>query len=53
MTHPWYGNNYAAEPDDDLLERIAEVLAGSDAIETLSNKRTNCVVRPHGRMGGE
>lgn len=29
------------ELDDDLLERITEVVAGSDVIETLSNKRTN------------
>lgn len=31
----------AVELDDDLLERITEVIAGSDVIETLSNKRTN------------
>ncbi|WP_396908631.1 hypothetical protein [Mycolicibacterium sp.] len=29
------------ELDDDLLQRIAEVLKGSDVVETLSNKRTN------------
>lgn len=29
------------ELDDDLLERIAEVVAGSGVIQTLSNKRTN------------
>lgn len=31
----------AEELDDDLLERIAEVVAGSDVVQTLSNKRTN------------
>ncbi|MEW2481715.1 hypothetical protein AB0876_19190 [Mycobacterium sp. NPDC049093] len=31
----------AVELDDDLLERITEVLKGSDVVETLSNKRTN------------
>ncbi|OMC38976.1 hypothetical protein A5740_02740 [Mycobacterium sp. GA-1841] len=43
MTHPRDGRNYAAELDDDLLERITEVIAGNDAIETLSNKRTNWI----------
>ncbi|MCA4725807.1 hypothetical protein [Mycolicibacterium fortuitum] len=33
----------SVELDDDLLERITEVVAGSDVIETLSNKRTNWV----------
>ncbi|OBB19694.1 hypothetical protein A5761_00675 [Mycolicibacterium setense] len=33
----------AAELDDDLLERITEVVAGSDVVETLSNKRTNWI----------
>lgn len=33
----------AVELDDDLLERITEVVDGSDVIETLSNKRTNWV----------
>lgn len=31
----------AAELDDDLFERIAAVIAGSDVVQTLSNKRTN------------
>lgn len=43
MTHPRHGRDYAAELDDDLLERITEVVTGGDAIETLSNKRTNWV----------
>ncbi|MFV8301009.1 hypothetical protein ACNQP7_30390 [Mycolicibacterium fortuitum] len=43
MTHPRDGRNHAAELDDDLLERITEVVTGGDAIETLSNKRTNWV----------
>ncbi|OLP01896.1 hypothetical protein BVU76_13230 [Mycolicibacterium porcinum] len=43
MTHPRDGRNYAAELDDNLLERITEVVASSDAIETLSNKRTNWI----------
>lgn len=38
------GRNYAAELDDNLLERIAEVVAGSDVVETLSNKRANRIV---------
>ncbi|WKG04648.1 hypothetical protein [Mycolicibacterium sp. HK-90] len=33
----------SVELDDDLLERITEVVAGSDVIETLSNKRTNWI----------
>ncbi|KHO22996.1 hypothetical protein [Mycolicibacterium setense] len=33
----------AVEFDDDLLERITEVIAGSDVVETLSNKRTNWI----------
>ena len=43
MTHPRDGRNHAAELDDDLLERITEVVTGGDAIETLSNKRTNWI----------
>lgn len=35
--------NYEAELDDDMLERIIEVTAVSDVIETLSNKRTNWI----------
>ncbi|MGW4099093.1 hypothetical protein [Mycobacterium sp. NPDC004974] len=31
----------AVELDDDLFARITEVIAGSDVVETLSNKRTN------------
>lgn len=31
----------AVELDDDLFERIAKVVAGTDFVETLSNKRTN------------
>lgn len=42
MRHPRDGRNYAAELDNDLLERITEV-AGSDVIETLSNKRANWI----------
>lgn len=34
---------HAAQLDDDLLERIAEAVKGSDVIETLSNKRTNWI----------
>lgn len=33
----------AVELDDDLLARVAEVVEVGDAIETLSNKRTNWV----------
>lgn len=43
MTDLRDGRKYAAGLDDDLLERITEVLAGSDVIETLSNKRTNWI----------
>lgn len=43
MTHPRDGRNYAAELDDDLLERITEAVEDCDAIETLSNKRTNWI----------
>lgn len=43
MTYPRHGRNYAAELDDDLLERITDVVAGSDVIETLSNKRANWI----------
>ncbi len=42
MTHR-DGRTYAAELDDDLLERITDVVADSDLIETLSNKRTNWI----------
>lgn len=35
------GRNRAAEFDDDLFDRITEVVAGSAVIQTLSNKRTN------------
>ncbi|QRY48236.1 hypothetical protein JVX93_16530 [Mycolicibacterium boenickei] len=45
----WH-NRYAAELDDDLLQRITEVVASSEVIETLSNKHTNwiasCWMRP-------
>ncbi|TMS54813.1 hypothetical protein [Mycobacterium sp. DBP42] len=40
----------AVELDDDLLERIKEVVTDSDVIETLSNKRTNWVTS-FDRMG--
>ncbi|MGA5541274.1 hypothetical protein ACPCIR_05420 [Mycobacterium sp. NPDC051198] len=43
MTDPRDGRKYAAELDNDLLERITDVVAGSDVIETLSNKRTNWI----------
>ncbi|MCV7206158.1 hypothetical protein B7435_02260 [Mycolicibacterium peregrinum] len=43
MTHPRDGRNYAAELDDDLLERITEAVEDCDVIETLSNKRTNWI----------
>lgn len=43
VTHPRNGRNYAAGLDNDLLERITDVVAGSDVIETLSNKRTNWI----------
>lgn len=37
------GRNYKAELDDDLLERITEIVKDCDVIETLSNKRTNWI----------
>lgn len=37
------GRGYAAEFDDDLFERIAAVIDGVDAIETLSIKRPNWI----------
>ncbi len=40
----------SVELDDYLLERITEVVAGSDVIETLSNKRTNWIAK-FGRAG--
>ncbi|MEW2481724.1 hypothetical protein AB0876_19235 [Mycobacterium sp. NPDC049093] len=40
----------SVELDDDLLDRIAEVVAGSDVVETLSNKRTNWITS-FGRAG--
>lgn len=33
----------SVELDNDLLDRIADVVAGSDVIATLSNKRTNWI----------
>ncbi|BBX88400.1 hypothetical protein [Mycolicibacterium boenickei] len=42
MTHQ-DRRKYAAQLDDDLLERITGMIAGSDAIETLSNKRSNWI----------
>ncbi|MGV0741031.1 hypothetical protein [Mycolicibacterium sp. XJ870] len=44
MTRDTGGSRKAAELDDDLLQRITEVVTGSDVIETLSNKRTNWMV---------
>jgi len=35
--------NYKTELDDDLLERITEIVKDGDVIETLSNKRTNWI----------
>ena len=44
MTHDSGGRRTkAVELDDDLLDRIGEVVADSDVIQTLSNKRTNWV----------
>lgn len=42
MTHR-DSRNYKAELDDDLLERITEIVKDGDVIETLSNKRTNWI----------
>jgi hypothetical protein len=43
VTHSRDSRNYAANLDDDLLDRITDVVAVSDVVETLSNKRTNWV----------
>lgn len=43
MTDPRDGRKHAAELDNDLVERITDVVASSDVIETLSNKRTNWI----------
>ncbi|WKG04658.1 hypothetical protein [Mycolicibacterium sp. HK-90] len=37
------GRDYGTELDDDMLERITAVVARSDVIETLSNKRSNWI----------
>ncbi|NOR03447.1 hypothetical protein A5664_22960 [Mycolicibacterium fortuitum] len=42
MTHR-DGRNYKAELDDDLLERITEIVKDGEVIDTLSNKRTNWI----------
>ncbi|OBG42923.1 hypothetical protein [Mycolicibacterium fortuitum] len=42
MTHRG-SRNYKAELDDNLLERITEIVKDCDVIETLSNKRTNWI----------
>lgn len=42
MTHR-DGRNYKAELDDDLLERITEIVKDCEVIDTLSNKRTNWI----------